>query len=34
MTSENVCVNCKQSFATNEQIINAAGQIWHTHCFV
>ncbi|UJR09881.1 hypothetical protein I4U23_014103 [Adineta vaga] len=34
MTSDNICVNCKQSFATNEQIINAAGQIWHTQCFV
>ncbi|CAF0900674.1 unnamed protein product [Adineta ricciae] len=34
MTSDNVCANCKQSFAINEQIINAAGQIWHTQCFV
>ncbi|CAF4772763.1 unnamed protein product [Rotaria sp. Silwood1] len=32
--SDNVCANCHQSFATNEQIVNAAGQIWHTQCFV
>ncbi|CAF2774260.1 unnamed protein product [Rotaria sp. Silwood2] len=34
MLSDNVCANCHQSFATNEQIVNAAGHIWHTHCFV
>ncbi|CAF0829431.1 unnamed protein product [Adineta ricciae] len=34
MLSDNICANCHQSFATNEQIVNAAGQIWHTHCFV
>ncbi len=32
--SDNVCANCQQAFATNEQIVNAAGQIWHTQCFV
>ena len=32
--SDNICANCQQSFATNEQIVNAAGQIWHTQCFV
>ncbi|CAF1155382.1 unnamed protein product [Rotaria sordida] len=34
ITSDNVCANCHQSFTTNEQIVNAAGQIWHTQCFV
>ncbi|CAF1266367.1 unnamed protein product [Adineta steineri] len=34
MTSDNICANCKQTFASNEQIVNAAGQIWHTQCFV
>ena len=34
MLSDKVCTNCHQSFATNEHIVNAAGHIWHTHCFV
>ena len=34
MMSDNTCANCHQSFATNEQIVNAAGHLWHTHCFV
>ncbi len=34
MLPDNVCANCQQSFATNEQIVNADGHIWHTKCFV
>ncbi|CAF2110727.1 unnamed protein product [Rotaria magnacalcarata] len=34
MLSDNDCANCHQAFATNEQIVNAAGHIWHTNCFV
>ncbi|CAF3448414.1 unnamed protein product [Rotaria socialis] len=34
MKPDNVCANCGQSCATNEQIVNAAGKIWHTQCFV
>lgn len=34
MMSDNVCANCQQTFAANEQIVNAAGHIWHTKCFV
>jgi len=34
MLSDNICANCRQSFATNEQIVNAAGHLWHTQCFV
>ncbi|CAF3145155.1 unnamed protein product [Rotaria socialis] len=34
MLSDNDCANCHQAFATNEQIVNAAGHIWHTKCFV
>jgi hypothetical protein len=34
MMPDNVCANCQQSFATNEQIVNADGHIWHTKCFV
>ena len=34
MMPDNVCANCQQSFAANEQIVNADGHIWHTRCFV
>lgn len=34
MMSDNVCANCQQAFTANEQIVNAAGHIWHTKCFV
>lgn len=34
MMSDNVCANCQQSFGSDEQIVNAAGHVWHTQCFL
>ncbi|CAF0739231.1 unnamed protein product [Didymodactylos carnosus] len=34
MLSDKVCKNCNESFAENEQIVNAAGETWHSTCFV
>ena len=29
-----ICSSCKEPFDSNQQIVNAKGETFHTHCFV
>jgi hypothetical protein len=29
-----LCFRCNEGFEVSEQIVNSAGQVWHSECFV